>query len=92
MEHTPGPWNYQATAGNHDYVIYGEDGKDLALVRDFHEANARLIAALPDYHSNALYLDSIMPDVSGLADDEPVVIVVTAKAIRDIRTPLCNSD
>ena len=49
ITHTAGPWNSQATAGNHDYAIYSEsEGKDLALVRDFHEANARLIAAAPE--------------------------------------------
>jgi hypothetical protein len=49
VQHTPGPWAYQATAGNHDFAIYPEaTGRDLALVRDFNEANARLIAAAPD--------------------------------------------
>jgi hypothetical protein len=47
--HTPGPWGYQALGGNHDFAVYSEsDGKDLALVRHFHEANAQLIAAAPD--------------------------------------------
>ena len=48
MTHTKGPWDLHATAGNHDFSIYGDDGKDIALVRDFHEANARLIAAAPE--------------------------------------------
>lgn len=48
VEHTPGPWTYQATAGNHDFAIYPEStGRDVALVRDFNEANARLIAVAP---------------------------------------------
>lgn len=48
--HTPGPWRYQPTAGNHDYSVYAEqgNGRDVALVREFHEGNARLIAAAPD--------------------------------------------
>ncbi len=47
--HTPGPWTYKATAGNHDFAVYPEEaGRDVALVREFHEANARLIAAAPD--------------------------------------------
>lgn len=49
QQHTPGPWTYQATAGNHDYAVYPEaTGKCLALVRDFDEANARLITAAPE--------------------------------------------
>jgi len=36
------------TAGNHDFLIYPEQpGNAVALVRDFDEANARLIAAAP---------------------------------------------
>jgi hypothetical protein len=47
--HTPGPWTYQPTAGNHDFAAYPEaTGRDVALVRDFNEANARLIAAAPE--------------------------------------------
>lgn len=49
--HTPGPWTHKATAGNHDFIIYSEaedSGRDIALVRDFDEANARLIAAAPE--------------------------------------------
>lgn len=48
---TPGPWMYQATASDHDYIVYPEStGRDVALVRDFNEANARLIAAAPDLY------------------------------------------
>ena len=47
--HTAGQWTYQASAGHHDFLVYSEtDGKDLALVRNFHEANARLISTAPD--------------------------------------------
>jgi hypothetical protein len=46
---TPGPWHYTATAGEHDFAVYPEStGRDVALIRDFHEPNARLIAAAPD--------------------------------------------
>lgn len=49
VAHTPGPWTHKATAGDHDFLIYPEaTGRDVALVRDFNEANARLIAAAPD--------------------------------------------
>lgn len=45
---TPGPWTFKATAGDHDFSVYPEStGRDVALVRDFNEANARLIAAAP---------------------------------------------
>ena len=41
-------WTYRATAGNHDFAVYDEsDGREIALVRDFDEGNARLIAAAP---------------------------------------------
>ena len=46
MEATKRPWVYKATAGNHDFSVYSETEparKDVALVRDFNEANARLI-------------------------------------------------
>ena len=49
--HTPGPWTYQPLAGHHDFAVYPEDvtaTSDVALVRDFNEANARLIAAAPE--------------------------------------------
>lgn len=47
--HTPGPWTHKATAGDHDFAVYPEaTGRDVALVRDFNEANARLIAAAPE--------------------------------------------
>jgi len=46
IEPTPGPWGYSPTAGNHDFAVYSEAGGrgDVALVRDFNEANAKLIA------------------------------------------------
>ena len=48
-QHTPGPWTHKATAGNHDFSIYPEStGRDVALVRDYNESNARLIAAAPE--------------------------------------------
>lgn len=48
-QHTPGPWMYKATAGHHDFAVYPEaTGRDVALVRDADEANARLIAAAPE--------------------------------------------
>lgn len=63
--HTPGPWDYQATAGNHDFSVYGgETGRDIALVRDFDEANARLIAAAPDLLAFAQYVAARPPKAS----------------------------
>jgi len=47
--HTPGPWYCKPTAGDHDFLIYPEGpGNAIAIVRDFDEANARLIAAAPE--------------------------------------------
>ena len=47
--HTPGPWMHVPSGGNHDYLVYPEaTGRDVAIVRDFSEANARLIAAAPE--------------------------------------------
>lgn len=49
LQPTPGPWHYHATAGHHDFLIYAEaTGRDIALVRDFNEANARLIVKAPE--------------------------------------------
>lgn len=43
--HTPGPWDYRGLAGDHDFGVFQDvassNGRDLALVRDFHEGNAR---------------------------------------------------
>lgn len=60
---TPGPWVHRATAGNHDFAIYDEaTGRDLALVRDFHEPNARLIVESPTmYELLAAALEAIDP-------------------------------
>lgn len=53
--HTAGPWHFQPSAGDHDYLIYElRTGKDIAIVRNFHEGNARLIAAAPDGYDLAL--------------------------------------
>jgi len=63
-KHTPGPWEYQPLAGNHDHAIYSEpDGVDLALVRNNHTANARLIAAAPEMYDTA---EHIHLDINGL--------------------------
>lgn len=49
VQHTPGPWAHSALAGDHEFAVYAEaTGRDIALVRDFDEANARLIAAAPE--------------------------------------------
>ncbi len=51
LKHTPGPWACTPTAGNHDFIIYSEStpaSGDIALVRNFDEANARLISAAPE--------------------------------------------
>lgn len=49
---TPGQWIYNSTAGKHDFEVYPQDGpqagRTVALVRDFNEANARVIAAAPE--------------------------------------------
>ncbi|HUU93201.1 MAG TPA: hypothetical protein VM238_18560 [Phycisphaerae bacterium] len=58
---------------------------------DEDKANAALIAAAPDHHENALYLDSIMPDTDGLDDGALVEIVITAKAVRDIRAAIAKA-
>lgn len=60
--HTPGPWMYQATAGDHDFLIYPEStGRDVALVRDFNEANACLIAAAPEMYEALQDLVKALP-------------------------------
>jgi hypothetical protein len=49
-KHMPGPWNARGTAGHETHgqsAVYGDDGKDIAIVYDG-EANARLIAAAPE--------------------------------------------
>jgi hypothetical protein len=67
--HTPGPWAYHATAGNHDFAIYPEaTGRDVALVRDFNEANARLIVAAPELLQALRLAEAIIKDC------EPVVL------------------
>lgn len=60
-------WTYKATAGDHDYAVYDEaTGKDVALVRDFNEANARAIAAVPEMLAA---LEAVMREADFTADD-----------------------
>jgi hypothetical protein len=76
-KHTPGPWTYHATAGNHDFSVYPEaTGRDVALVRDFNEANARLIAAAPDLlaalaNASAAF-DAVCEYLDGMCIHHPV--------------------
>ena len=49
MEHTPGPWEAQNTAGHDTHgqtAVYDAAGKDVAIVYDG-AANAKLMAASP---------------------------------------------
>ncbi len=87
-KHTPGPWSYQATAGNHDFAVYPEStGRDIALVRDFNEPNARLIASAPEL-LEALelaleVLSDVGADITGMDQGESVgslIAKVIAKA------------
>jgi hypothetical protein len=69
--------------------VKGDTLYDESCVIDF-EAG-RLLNVAPTYHENALYLDSIMPDVQRLPDDAPVEIVITAKAVKDIRAAIAKA-
>ncbi len=61
---TPGPWIYRNTAGNHDFAVYQEStGRDVALVRDFNEANARLIAAAPEMYAQLEAIDVAITNI-----------------------------
>ena len=81
-KHTPGPWMYQASAGGHDWLIYSEnpDGKDIAIVRQFHEANAALIAAVPELL--ALVLDAL---------DDPDGDMLGSEWVRDARAAILKA-
>jgi len=66
MSHTPGPWHYQSSAGDHDYLVYDEDnGKDIAIVRNFDVANARLVAAAPELLEACETLANYVADLEG---------------------------
>jgi len=83
-EHTPGPWNYQATAGHHDFLVYRElTGRDVALVRDFDEGNAQLIAAAPDLLAALSHLHHVIitaPDAETLAGRLNSAVLDNARA------------
>ena len=61
MNHTPGPWKVKVVEEGFGYgkyeteAIFGPGGEHIASIADFsppgREANARLIAAAPDYHA-----------------------------------------
>lgn len=54
--YTPGPWRYEAGRdGRPPYVIRGTEGGFVVvgMTADRQEADARLIAAAPDYHDAA---------------------------------------
>lgn len=73
-KHTPGPWTYKATAGDHDFAIYPEaTGRDVALVRDFNEANARLIAEAPAMRELLARIDWLMGRVTWEMSDHNAI-------------------
>ncbi len=87
--HTPGPWEF--TGNSHAIEIQTQQGDPICLLgagTPDRPANARLIAAAPKHHANALYLDSIMPDVAGMEPGEVVEIALTVQAVRDIRAAI----
>ena len=54
-------WYFKPTADDHEFLICRDDnGQDVALVRDFNERNAKLIAAAPD----------LLEALAGICDNE----------------------
>ena len=49
------------------------------------ELNAGLLHAAPELYENLVYLDSIMPDLIDVGDDEYIEITITGKAAHDIQ-------
>jgi hypothetical protein len=48
-KHSPGPWDHRLYAGGHQAGVYSETGgRDVALVYDPDNGDARLIAAAPE--------------------------------------------
>ena len=99
--HTPGPWRIfdvfteieivtdQPTADTTESIVQFKGQRNA-------KANARLIAAAPDMLKSALYIDSVAPCQPGdgsspLQDDELVEIVITGKALNDLRAALANA-
>ena len=70
--YTPGPWKYRGLAGDHDFEVYAEggNGRGLALVRDFHEGNARLIAAAPELLQVVQWALARLVSVSDFSDEQ----------------------
>ena len=96
LTHTAKPWNTYAFDQDRDYeIIIRSTTDDKCVAAVFIEdpkkptkeelANLAIVMAAPDLNENAQYLDSIIPNIDGLADDEPVQITITATAARDIR-------
>jgi len=96
LTHTAKPWNTYTFDQDRDYeIIIRSTTDDKCVAAVFIEdpkkptkeelANLAIVMAAPDLNENAQYLDSIIPNIDGLADDEPVQITITAKAARDIR-------
>ena len=97
--HTPGPWIYKGTAGQHDYAVYAEaTGRDVALVRDFDEANARLIAAAPDLLAACSYaLTGLL--ANGDRDEETIAmchrldrVLMQARTVPPIVCATCGEE
>lgn len=84
--HTPGPWlNAGRGAGSHIHADKGE----VAWLRSYMgipdeeiDANARLIAAAPDYHAAAVKLVAALDDLVTMTTAERII---TGKSTADIR-------
>ncbi len=90
-KHTPGPWTYTPTAGNHDFLIYSESeptSRDIAIVRDFDEANARLISAAPEL-LNAL--QNACNVLAGIATGDLKTITADSPALAQCRAALAKA-
>jgi hypothetical protein len=96
-KHTSGPWRIFDVLSNHELITDRKTAHETESIALFSKnpspANRRLIAAAPDHHTNALYLDSVMPDVDedNLDDSCPIEITITAKAVRDIRAAITKA-
>lgn len=96
--HTPGPWKVIAGDAAAPGLPVVVDANGLAVCRGVDPddvATIRAIAAAPELLENAQYVESCLPterDLSDYADDEPIELCMTVKAIKDLRAAIAKAE
>lgn len=81
-EEPPEPWHTKLSAGGHDYLVYGPDGKDIALVYGADRETAAKIGAVPLLVAALREASAALTELDPLANNHNARIV--DEALRSI--------